>query len=186
MKPKVIDRILLVLVMLVLFALGLGFVGVALNLVTADMLGAVAALPYASAANGWITAGIGVLLCIIAVALIIGFNRRAPREKVPAAAVISQNELGTSSITLSAVDDMVRRHCAAASANVKKCDSRIAVADGKLKIDLKLAVAEDTNVPETTEALRTSLIGYIQSLTGIQVSDVSILVSTEPEQKAEA
>lgn len=58
--------------------------------------------------------------------------------------------------------------------------------ENKLKIDLRVVIAEEANIPETTEALRTSLIDYIQTITGIQVSDVSILVSTEPEKKAEA
>ena len=177
MKPKVLYRILLVLVMLVLFALGLCFIGVALNFITADTVNAIAALPYASAINGWITAGI---------VLIIGFNRRAPKNQAPASAVISQNEMGISSITLAAIDDMVKRHCATANGNVKKCDSRIAVVENKLKIDLRVVIAEEANISETTEALRTSLIDYIQTITGIQVSDVSILVSTEPEKKAEA
>ena len=184
MKPKVLYRILLVLVMLVLFALGLCFIGVALNFITADTVNAIAALPYASAINGWIT--VGLLLCLIAIVLIIGFNRRAPKNQAPASAVISQNEMGISSITLAAIDDMVKRHCATANGNVKKCDSRIAVVENKLKIDLRVVIAEEANIPETTEALRTSLIDYIQTITGIQVSDVSILVSTEPEKKAEA
>ena len=71
MKPKVLYRILLVLVMLVLFALGLCFIGVALNFITADTVNAIAALPYASAINGWITAGVGLLLCLIAIVLIL-------------------------------------------------------------------------------------------------------------------
>ena len=58
--------------------------------------------------------------------------------------------------------------------------------ENKLKINLRVVIAEEANIPETTEALRTSLIDYIQTITGIQVSDVSILVSTEPEKKAEA
>ena len=103
MKPKVLYRILLVLVMLVLFALGLCFIGVALNFITADTVNAIAALPYASAINGWITAGVGLLLCLIAIVLIIGFNRRAPKNQAPASAVISQNEMGISIITLSAI-----------------------------------------------------------------------------------
>ena len=186
MKPKVLYRILLVLVMLVLFALGLCFIGIALNFITADTVNAIAALPDASAINGWITAGVGLLLRLIAIVLIIGFNRRAPKNQAPASAIISQNEMGISSITLAAIDDMVKRHCATANGNVKKCDSRIAVVENKLKIDLRVVIAEDANIPETTEALRTSLIDYIQTITGIQVSDVSILVSTEPEKKAEA
>ena len=133
-----------------------------------------------------VTAGVGLLLGLIAIVLIIGFNRRAPKNQAPASAVISQNEMGISSITLAAIDDMVKRHCATANGNVKKCDSRIAVVENKLKIDLRVVIAEEANIPETTEALRTSLIDYIQTITGIQVSDVSILVSTEPEKKAEA
>lgn len=185
MKPRIFDRILLVLFMLVLIALGIGFIAISLGFINAETLAYVAALPFASAANAWITAGIGALLVIIAIRLIIGMNRRAPKAKAPATIVVGKSELGTSSITLAAVDEMVQRHCATYPA-VKQCSSVLSVSkENKLLIALRTILDAEANVPEVTGGLRASLTEYIQVLTGVTVGDISIMVSTAPE-KAEA
>lgn len=185
MKPRIFDRILLVLLMLVLIALGLGFIAVALGFINAETVAYIAGRPFASSANAWITAGIGVLLMIIAIRLIIGINRRAPKTKSPAMILVGKSELGSSSITLAAVDEMVQRHCAANPA-VKQCSSVLSVSkENRLLIALRTILEAEANVPEVTEALRNSLTEYIQSLTGVTVGDISIMVSTAPE-KAEA
>jgi len=184
MKPRIIVRILLVLVMLAQLALGLGLIGVALGLVTPQMLEYITALPYATAENGWITAGIGAGLILLAIILIAGVNRRAPRKaKEPAAAVISRGELGVSSITLAAIDEMIHRHCAE-NGNVKACDAAISVKEDKLSIGLKLSLAPEANVAATSAALRESLVQYLQEYTGITVGDVGIMIVTAAEKAA--
>lgn len=180
MKPRIIDRLLLILLMLVLLALGLGLLAISLGFVPMDIVTNIVSFPYQSVANGWITAGVGAVLVLWAIRMIIGFNRRA-KKTGPATAVIAKTEFGTSTITLAAIDEMVRRHCAT-NGNVRKQDSVISVKDNKLMINLKLNLAEDANVPETTAALRESLTAYIESLTGIKVGDISMMVSTLPEQ----
>ena len=168
------------MLMLVLMALGLGMLAISLGFVPLGILNDIVALPYQSAQNGWITAGIGLVLVLWAIRMIVGFNRRA-KKTGPATALIAKTEFGTSTITLAAIDEMVRRHCAA-NENILKQDSVISVKDDKLVINLKLNLAEDTNVPEVTAALRESLTCYIENLTGIKVGDVSMMVSTLPEQ----
>jgi len=180
MKPRIIDRLLLILLMLVLLALGLGMLAVSLGFVPLSILNNIVAFPYQSAQNGWITAGVGLVIALWAIRMMIGFNRRA-KKTGPATALIAKTEFGTSSITLAAIDEMVRRHCAS-NENILKQDSVISVKDNKLVINLKLNLAEDTNIPETTAALRESLTAYIENLTGINVGDVSMMVSTLPEQ----
>ena len=168
------------MLMLVLLALGLGLIAVSLGFVPASLLSDIVALPYQSTKNAWITAGIGLVVALWAVRMMIGFNRRA-RKTGPATAVIAQTEFGTSSITLAAIDEMVRRHCST-NQSILNQESVIAVKDNKLVINLKLNLAEDTNVPEVTAALRESLTAYVETLTGIKVGDVSMMVSTMPEQ----
>lgn len=180
MKPRIIDRLLLILLMLVLLALGLGLLAISLGFVPMNIVTEIVSLPYQSSANGWITAGVGFVLVLWAVRMIIGFNRRA-RKTGPATAVVAKTEFGTSTITLAAIDEMVKRHCAS-NENVRKQESVISVKDNKLMINLKLNLAEEANVPETTAALRESLTAYIQNLTGITVGDISMMVSTLPEQ----
>lgn len=180
MKPRIIDRLLLILLMLVLLALGLGLLAVSLGLVPLGILTDIVSFPYQSAANGWITAGVGLVIALWAIRMIIGFNRRA-KKTGPATAVIAKTEFGTSTITLAAVDEMVKRHCSA-NPSVRKQESMISVKDGKLMINLKLNLSEEANVPETTAALRDSLSAYIENLTGIKVGDISMMVSSLPEQ----
>ena len=57
MKPRIIDRLLLILLMLVLMALGLGMLATSLGFVPLGILNDIVAFPYQSAQNGWITAG---------------------------------------------------------------------------------------------------------------------------------
>ena len=180
MKPRIIDRLLLILLMLVLLALGLGFIAISLGFVPFDLISDIVAFPYRSAQNGWITAGIGLVIALWAIRMMVGFNRRA-KKAGPATAVIAQTEFGTSSITLAAIDEMVKRHCAA-NQSILTQESIISVKDNRLMINLKLNLAEDTNVPEVTAALRESLTAYIENLTGIKVGDVNMMVSTLPEQ----
>ncbi len=180
MKPRIIDRLLLILLMLVLLALGLGLLAVSLGFVPLDILQSIVAFPYRDTQSGWITAGAGLIIVLWAVRMIIGFNRRA-KKSGPATAVIAQTEFGTSSITLAAIDEMVRRHCAT-NQSILNQDSVISVKDNKLVINLKLNLAEDTNIPEVTAALRESLTVYVETLTGIKVGDISMMVSTLPEQ----
>ena len=182
MKPRIIDRLLLILLMLVLIALGLGFLAISLGLVPMQIVTDIVSFPYQSAQNGWITAGVGFVLVLWAVRMIAGFNRRA-KKTGPATAVIAKTEFGTSTITLAAIDEMVRRHCSA-NERILKQDSVISVKDNNLVINLKLNLAEDANVPETTAALRESLTAYIETLTGIKVGDISMMVATLPEQQA--
>lgn len=185
MKPRIFDRILLVLLMLVLIALGLGFIAVALGFINADVVMYIASLPYINPVNPWIIAGVGALIIIIAIRLIIGMNRRAPKMKGPATIIVGRNELGTSSITLAAVDEMVQRHCSA-QPFVNQCSSVLSVSkDNKLLIALRAILETEANVPEVTSSLSTGLREYIQGLTGVTVGDISIMVSTQPE-KAEA
>ncbi len=184
MKPKIIDKLLLILLMLVLIALGLGLIAVSLGFVPMGILTGIASFPYQSSVNGWITAGVGLVIVLWAVRMIIGFNRRA-RSNGPATAVIARTEFGTSTITLAAINDMISRHCAA-NENVRKQDSDISVKDDKLMINLRLSLAEDTNIPEVTTGLRESLTAYLEGLTGIKVGEISMMVSTLPEQQAQA
>lgn len=184
MKPKIIDRLLLILLMLVLICIGLGLIAVSLGFVPMSIPVGIVELPYKSSANGWITAGAGLILVLWAIRMIVGFNRRA-KNNGPATAVIARTEFGTSTITLAAINDMISRHCAA-NEKVRKQDSVISVKDDKLMINLRLTLAEDTNVPETTAALRESLTAYIEELTGIKIGEISMMISTLPEQQAQA
>ena len=179
MKPTIFDRILLVFLMLIGVAMGIVFLFIAINFVTVDMLSLVFALPYGSVFNHILTGVIGLLLLIFSFRIMIAFNRGKGKGPAAASAVIAHNELGTSRITLAAIDAMVQRHCRA-NPVVADCNSLIATKANAVSVNLKVVLTDEANVAETTAGLQNSLREYIQSLTGIAVNDISILVVSAP------
>ena len=120
----------------------------------------------------------------IDVVVLAGFTRgpKEPAQAPVTAALVSAGDYGTTQISLSAIDAMVQRHCKA-NVKIREVTSVISLQEGGVGIQLKLSLLNDANIPETTEALRTSLRENIESLTGIQVRDVSIMVVNTPAQQ---
>lgn len=183
MKPCIFDRFLLVLCCLAGMA-----AGVALLLLAAGLFPYWGAFIDAFLANRWLMGGAGLVVFLISLRLIIGFNKRAKKDasqkNAPATtALISTGDFGSTQITLAALDSMIQRHCRT-NPKVRETGSMIRTVDGGIAIELKLVLIHDANIPETTASLQKSLKEYLEGLTGIKVNDISILVVTAPPQKA--
>ena len=93
-----------------------------------------------------------------------------------------KSDIGGTYIALSAIDTMVQKHCRQQS-KVRDCVSSLRTTEnGGVAISLKLAVLPDTDVVALTDELQKSLKEYIESLTGVNVSEVSILVENTAAQ----
>ncbi|MDR0840949.1 MAG: alkaline shock response membrane anchor protein AmaP [Christensenellaceae bacterium] len=186
MKATLFDKFLLLLVLLLLlafagvlacFALGLFLFPAAAVLLemVEQQLGAL---------NFQIILGAAALLVVlIALRLFVGFygKRRdaKPRTAPVTAATIATTDFGVTEISLAAIDAMVQRHCRANN-KIRETESVIAGKEGGIHIGLKLVLLNDANVPDTTAELQKSLKEYIESLTGILVHDISILIVSQP------
>ena len=128
--------------------------------------------------------GVGLVLFLLSLAILVGFNRgdKAPAQAPVTSAVVSTGDYGTTQIALSAIDAMVQRHCRT-NIKIREVNSVITLQENGIGIQLKLSLLNDANIPETTEALRTSLREHIESLTGIQVREVSMMVVSAPAQQ---
>ncbi|HWS29845.1 MAG TPA: alkaline shock response membrane anchor protein AmaP [Clostridia bacterium] len=175
MKPRMIDRVLLVLMMLVLIALAVLLLAIATHVLPIEYVTYNAALAYSGLYASLILGGTGILILILAIRLLIGFNRRPSTPRITSA-LVSSNELGATHIALAAVDNLVQRHCRA-NGKIKECVSTIyTTPDGGLRIALKLVVLPETAVPQFTEELKTSLKSYLEEYTGIPVREIAILI----------
>ena len=182
MKPSIFDRFLLALWCLVGMAAGVGF-----------LLMAVGIFPYGAQViagileDRLITGIAGALVFLVSLRLLIGFNKRGKEngteKQTATTAVISSGDYGTVQITLAAIDSMVQRHCRANS-KIREATSVVSLHEGGIKVDLKLSLLSDANVPAVTEELQKTLKAYLEGLTGIQVNDISILVICAPAQQA--
>ena len=188
MKPSYFDRFLLVICALLGMVAGLALLLVAAGFFSLEaarlMVDAYAA--QAGSLNFRLLVGcVGLLVFLVSLRLIIGFNKRSKAQKEPTAtaATIATGDYGTVQISLAAIDTMVQRHCRANN-KVRETTSMVSTRDGGVAISLKLVLLSDANVPEVTAELQKSLKEYIEGLTGIVVNDISIMVISAPSQQA--
>ncbi|MCE5234563.1 MAG: alkaline shock response membrane anchor protein AmaP [Clostridiaceae bacterium] len=176
MKPRVIDRILLVLMLLFTLVVAAFLLAVATHLLPAEYVLFNATLAYSGLTASLIIGGAGLVVLILSVRLMVAFNRRPSVPRVTSA-LVAADELGSTHIALAAVDHLVQRHCRT-NGKIKECVSSIyTTQDGGLRVGLKLVVLPETNVPEFTSELKASLKAYLEEYTGIPVRDISILIS---------
>lgn len=176
MKPRIIDRILLVLMMLAMIAVAALLLAVATKLLPIEYVIYNATLAYSGLFASLLLGGIGLVLLILSIRLMVAFNAR-PRAPRVTSALVASNELGSTHIALAAIDHLVQRHCRG-SGQIKECASSIyTTQDGGLRVGLKLVVLPETVVPQFSEELKASLKAYLEEHTGIPVRDTSILIS---------
>ncbi len=114
---------------------------------------------------------IGVAVVIISLVLMFsGIRKRKPKS-----AFIADTGSGAVSITISALEEMATRHMLANEA-VRTVKAAITVRDAKLNVTGRMAVAEGTNIPVTLTDLQKSLKEHIETLSGISVNKISLLV----------
>jgi hypothetical protein len=186
MKFKFIDKLLLVLLLLFTVALSALCFGIAMDLIAGALITDYAAtVTNGLVVNRLIMGGIGLVLLIVALRLFIAMGRReaAPREKTPVSALLSAGENGTAYITLAALDSLVQRHCRA-NQRIKECESNVIATPSGIAVSLKLQVAPDTVIPELSAQLQKSLKEYMETISGITVTGVDILILPLSQPKA--
>ncbi|MDD3919786.1 MAG: hypothetical protein PHO41_01220 [Eubacteriales bacterium] len=175
MKWKFFDRLLLAILLIVMIALSLALVLIAAGFITGDMAYNTVDFMY----NGKtetivILAGAGVLLLLIAIRLMFAGRGAKP---LPTTALIRSTEIGTSFISLSALETMVLRHCGL-NTNIKSTVCGIKSLGGTegVLLSLRLALMPDTDIPALIAELQTSLKAYIENTAGITVKEIGILI----------
>lgn len=179
MKLKVFDRILLALLLIVGIVCAFVLFGVSARIIPEKSALDFVSLFYAGTVNALILAGCGLVLLLVCLKLVFcGRERQEPKAE---ATVIRQGDIGGTFIALSAIDTMVQKHCRQQS-KVRDCSSSLRAVNDGVAISLKLSVLPDTDVVALTEELQKSLKAYIESLTGVNVTEVSILVESTAAQ----
>ena len=126
---------------------------------------------YSDATVRLIVSVIGVAVILVSLALMFsGIRKRKPKS-----AFIADTGSGAVSITISALEEMATRHMLATEA-VRTVKTTVVVKEGKVQVTGRLAVAEGTNIPETLLTLQKSLKEHIETLAGITVGKISLLV----------
>jgi uncharacterized alkaline shock family protein YloU len=185
MRLKVFDRILLGILLIVAIVASFVLFGMAANIIREDVVTSFVKLFYLFRENAMILAGSGLVLLLISIKLLFA-GRGKKAEVRPASALMKQTEFGGTFISLEALDTMVQKHCRAQQ-RVRECHTTLHSSETGVTIGIRLSVLPDTDVVTLSSELQKSLKEYVESLTGIQVGEIGILVenaSASPAQNA--
>lgn len=184
MRFTLFDKFLLVLLLLVTICIAAVFIGSAMNLVSEEMItGVVSVLFNGMTENRLIMGGIGLVLLVIALRMFIAMGKkREHTAPAPTSTLLASGENGSAYITLAAIDSLVQRFVRA-NQRVKECESRISCSEQGVGIALRLSVLPDTVIPELTAQLQSSLKEHIESMCGVKVTGVDILLMPMAQPK---
>jgi uncharacterized alkaline shock family protein YloU len=184
MKLRVFDRILLGILLIVAIVASFVLFGMAANLITENMVTSFVALFYMFKENAMILAGCGLVLLLISVKLLFaGKSKKA--DVRPASALMKQSEFGGTFIALEALDTMIQKHCHAQQ-RVRDCHTTLQSSEEGVTVGIRLSVLPDTDVVTLTSELQKSLKEYVESLTGINVREIGILIENASAPSAAA
>lgn len=187
MKPKLIDRFILAILLIFIILLAIGLVALAIGTIPEEGIIGVLDLIYLYDINKIIVSAIAVVLLILALRLMFaGRGGSASAEPVPQMVLVRRGDNGATYMSIAAIDSMVQKHCRANN-KIRDCFSLITPTNDNVTIKLRLTLMPDVNIPEFSESLQKSLKEYIETLSGIFVMDISILVeSVNPNNKISA
>lgn len=176
MKLKIFDRILLAILLIAAILVSFVLFGIAANLIPEDMVNSFVSLFYMFRENALILAGSGLLLLLISIKLLFA-GRSKKGDARPASALMKQTEFGGTYISLEALDSMVQKHCRAIP-RVKDVHTTLQSAETGVTIGIRLCVLPDTDVVTLSSELQKSLKETVESLTGIPVNEIGVLVES--------
>ncbi|MDL2234808.1 alkaline shock response membrane anchor protein AmaP [Christensenellaceae bacterium OttesenSCG-928-L17] len=176
---KVIDRIILVLLLIVVIAVALGLGLVATRIYSLETLQQLVASLYQNNVAIIVLAVVALVLLVMAIRLLFAdAGGKKKKDDTVYSALVQAGELGSTFITISALDAMVQKHCRA-NAKVRNVESKIQTGDDEkpgIFIRLKLGIMPDVTIPELTNELQQSLKEYVEQNAGLHVNEISILV----------
>lgn len=176
MKLKFFDRLLLGILLIAAILVSFVLFGIAANLIKEDMVNQFVSLFYMFRENALILAGSGLVLLLICIKLL--FAGKSKKVEVrPASALMKQTEFGGTYIALEAIDSMVQKHCRAVP-RVKDVHTTLQSTETGITIGIRLCVLADTDVVTLSSDLQKSLKENVETLTGIHVNEIGVLVES--------
>jgi uncharacterized alkaline shock family protein YloU len=117
----------------------------------------------------------GVLLVVGVCLLFFGIKKEQPKT-----AVVASFENGKISIAISALEELAAKFVKQTGA-VKGVGIKVTPVGEGVDVDVKINILPDVSIPQITQELQTGLISYIETYSGIKVSQAVVMVSSIDE-----
>jgi len=120
----------------------------------------------------WLLLGAFILLICGMLGVFVSLARKSALPQV----VIGKSEGGQVNICLVAVDNVVQK-AAFSVEGVREVKSRLKAAKNGVSVKLQIALPHDINVPETSTEVQNAVKEQLQTITGLAVAEVAVLVT---------
>ncbi len=171
---NLLERIIFFFYNLAIAFLSILFISVSLKLIPLNTIGYYFQALYANDASAMLTNGlIGVIFFFISLRFIfINFQRQAePRSN----SINYTTEIGDVRISVEAIEAMANRAGRQVS-GVRELAAKVIPTEFGAKIALRVSLDPETNIPEATDKLQTEVKNYVESLSGIKIEKVVVIV----------
>ena len=172
MKIKVFDRVLAAILALVLIAIGVIGILMAANVINLETVTFCANALY----HFWQVQVIVIAVCavviILALRILLMHQKREPEEK---SILLRTTSNGTIRISLFTIDSLAQKHTRSIS-YVRDVKSKVTVVENGVKISLNLSLMPETNIPELTTSLQSTVKEYVETYSGVFVQEVTVFV----------
>ena len=180
MKPRLIDRLLLALILLIFIGLMVVIILCAVFVFPAEnVIGVIKTV--LGEGKVYLFARIGIvalagILALIAIKLLFTSGKRKEKDESNNAALLVADEYGTAYVSAASIDSMAQKYIKANN-RIRECSSKVIIApDSTVSLTLKAVVLTDTNIPELSETVRNELKEYIETYAGVKINQLSFMV----------
>jgi uncharacterized alkaline shock family protein YloU len=180
MKLKVFDKVMLALIILAVAVLCVGLIVVCWSgLFDFALMGQV----LASTLNSIMARIVITIVCLLLAFLcirILFVRKRLPaqeQQNMAPGVLISAGENGNAYITVAAVEAMALKK-ARSESTVRECSCKVYPMENSINISMKVVFAADCNIAEQSAKVQNEVKQQIESLTGISVQGVQLLVES--------
>lgn len=180
MKPRLIDRLLLGLLLLIFIAAMVLVVLLMIGVLPMDgFTGVLETVMGTEPKYTYLRIGViavAAILGIIAIKLLFTSGKRKEKDQTNNASLLCSDENGVAYISAASIDSMAQKYIRSNS-RIRECSSKVTIApDSSVDLTLKAIVLADTNIPELCDKVRTELKDYIETYAGVKVSQITFMV----------
>lgn len=125
----------------------------------------------------WIIAAVAALVFLITVRLLFTSITPPPRAQ----ATVQKTGLGEVNITISALENMVKKALHNVS-GVFQVRPRVKCTAEGIAVFVKVQLAPEINIPQTTAKIQSAIQEYLETYTGIKLLEARVLVEDAPQE----
>lgn len=185
MKLKIFDRVMVIVLTLCAMALAIFLFAVSWNLLPSYILGNFASLLTSGLIASIVTTIAALLVLVVCIRILFVRQRDlsdgARQMQQPAGVTVRTGDAGSTFITTGTMEGMAHKFISA-NAAVRECRVSVLPSENSIVVRCAIAFVADTNIPETTQQLQSGLKENMESLTGITVSEVQVIVDSSLAQ----